>query len=86
MELVEVKKGEKGEETQEAEYWDKKVKEKEEQRDLFFKDRKELLPPSKLKELEREELLSPQKQSLQQNKAALEGNQALKFMLSKNGR
>jgi hypothetical protein len=30
--------------------------------------------------------MSPKKQSLQQNKAALEGNQALKFMLPKQGR
>lgn len=73
MELCVTKK-EGADDVQEAQYWVKKVKEREEQRDLFFKDKRELLPPSKLKELEKEELLSPKKQSLQQNKAALEGN------------
>ena len=57
MELVDQK-----EEGQEAQYWKLKVKEREEQRDRFFKPFRELLPPSKIKELEKEESMqAPQK-------------------------
>lgn len=80
MELVESKEG------GEAQYWQQKVQERVEQRDEFFKPFPELLPPSRLKDLQREEQLSPKKVSLLRNKAALEGHQALKFMLPKQGR
>jgi hypothetical protein len=43
-------------------------------RDEFFKDYRFLLPASKQKELEQLEQLSPKKQTLSQNKAAIEGN------------
>jgi len=36
----------------EAKYWQDKVAKREKERDEFFKNYRELLPPSKLKELE----------------------------------
>lgn len=68
MELVESKDG------AESEYWQQKVNEKVETRDQFFKPFPELLPPSRLADLRREEALSPKKASLAKNKAALEGH------------
>jgi len=49
---------------EEASYWKQKKQEKFDQRDEFYKQFKDLLPPSKLKELEKEEQAQPKKQSL----------------------
>jgi hypothetical protein len=73
-------------ENTESKYWQKKLQEKIQWRDEFFKFNKELLPPSVKKELEIKESQSPTKVSMNKNKEALEGNPALKFMLPKQSR
>lgn len=70
----------------ESEFWQQKIKEKQQWRDEFFKPFKELLPPSQLKIIELEEKDSPKKQSLESNRNALDGNPAFKFMLGKSSR
>ena len=51
MDLVESEDGQ----IQESEYWMKKVKEKQDKRDEFFKPFPELLPPSRLADFKREQ-------------------------------
>lgn len=70
----------------ESKYWTKKLSDKIEWRDEFFKFHKELLPPILKKEIEQKEAQSPTKVSMQKSKEALEGNPALKFMLPKQSR
>ena len=70
----------------ESKYWTKKLSDKIEWRDEFFKFHKELLPPILKKEIEQKESQSPTKVSMQKSKEALEGNPALKFMLPKQSR
>ena len=67
-------------------YWQKKVDEKIQWRDDFFAHFRELLPPSVLKDLEKQENESPKKVTYSKNRSALEGNPALKFMLPKQNR
>lgn len=45
-----------------------------------------MLPPSILKDLEKQENESPKKVTYSKNRSALEGNPALKFMLPKQNR
>jgi hypothetical protein len=70
----------------ESEFWQQKIKEKQQWRDEFFKPFKELLPPSQLKIIDQEERDSPKKQSMESNRNALDGNPAFKFMLGKSSR
>jgi len=70
----------------ESKYWTKKLSDKIEWRDEFFKFHKELLPPILKKEIEQKDAQSPTKVSMQKSKEALEGNPALKFMLPKQSR
>lgn len=71
---------------QESAYWLKKVDEKLQWRDEFFTHFRELLPPSILKDIEKQEAESPKKVTQLKNRSALEGNPALKFMLPKQNR
>ena len=73
-------------ENTESKHWQKKLQEKIEWRNEFFKYHKELLPPTLKKEIEQKEAQSPTKVSMQKSKEALEGNPALKFMLPKQSR
>ena len=45
----------------ESQYWSKLVAERQELRDEFFKQNRDLLPPNRLKELQRKEESSPKK-------------------------
>ena len=74
------------EENTDSQYWQKKVQEKIKWRDEFFTHFRELMPPSVLKELEKQESESPKKITMSKNRSALEGNPALKFMLPKTNR
>lgn len=57
----------------EADYWKEKLKEKSEWRDEFFEQFKELLPPSKIRELNKKPK-PPQEVAKEQNINALEGH------------
>ena len=67
----------------EGAYWQTKLKEKIEWRDNFFSQFRELLPPTKLKELEKQEQQNQTAKRLQTEKdtAALRGNAAIRYMM-----
>ena len=73
------------EENVDAEYWKEQLKLKSEWRDEFFKQFRELLPPNRLKALEKTEN-TPKKVAERQNKGALEGHQGLRLLLPKESR
>ena len=67
----------------EGAYWQTKLKDKIEWRDNFFSQFRELLPPTKLKELEKQEQANLTAKRLQTEKdtAALRGNAAIRYMM-----
>lgn len=57
----------------ESKYWTKKLSDKIEWRDEFFKFHKELLPPILKKEIEQKEAQSPTKVSMQKKQRGFRG-------------